>query len=66
MIRYNAEELFRMAESVERDGRQFYRQAAQAVASPDLARLLNELADWEAKHEMRFAEIGRASCRERV
>lgn len=57
MIRYNAEELFRMAESVERDGRQFYRQAAQAVGCPDLARLLNELADWEGKHEERFAAM---------
>lgn len=57
MIRYNAEELFRMAESVERDGMRFYRQAAQTVESPELARMLTELAEWEAKHEQRFADL---------
>jgi len=57
MIRYNAEELFRMAESVEQDGMCFYRQAAQTVESPDLVSLLTQLADWEAKHEQRFAAM---------
>ncbi|MDT8389947.1 MAG: ferritin family protein [Lentisphaeria bacterium] len=57
MIHYNAEELFRMAESVERDGMLFYRQAAETVDDPELVRLLSELADWEARHEARFAAL---------
>jgi rubrerythrin len=57
MIRYNAEELFRMAESVERDGMRFYRQAAQNVDSPELAELLSQLADWEGRHDTQFAAM---------
>lgn len=57
MITYNAEELFRMAESVERDGMHFYRQAAQTIESADLASLLTQLADWEEKHEQRFSTL---------
>lgn len=57
MITYNAEELFQMAEAVEHEGRRFYRQAAAAVGNPELAELLNQLAEWEGKHEERFAAM---------
>jgi len=57
MTRYSAEELFRMAEAVERDGMSFYRQAAAVVSDPELAGLLNELASWEGKHHERFATM---------
>ncbi|MFW6367398.1 MAG: ferritin-like domain-containing protein [bacterium] len=57
MIRYNAEELFQMAESVERDGALFYRRAAEASDSPDTSELFTRLADWEEKHEKLFAEL---------
>lgn len=57
MTRYNAEELFRMAESVEREGMRFYRQMAQTVEHPEVRNLLSELADWEAKHEKLFAAM---------
>lgn len=57
MIRYNAEELFQMAESVERDGAAFYREAAQATNNQDLVDLLTQLADWEDRHRQRFAAM---------
>jgi rubrerythrin len=57
MVKYNAEELFRMAESVERDGMCFYRQAARDVQNPEVAGLLTQLADWEGRHEQQFAAM---------
>lgn len=60
MIRYNAEELFEMAESVERAGASFYRRAAEAGGNPDATALFARLADWEEKHEKLFAELRRS------
>ncbi len=57
MIRYNAEELFQMVESVERDGASFYREAAQATGNHGMAEMLNQLADWEDRHRQRFAAM---------
>jgi rubrerythrin len=57
MIRYNADELFQMALAVERHGEAFYRSAAENVDDEELSTLLTTLAEWEVRHEKRFAEI---------
>lgn len=57
MIRYSAVELFQMAEAVEREGMRFYREAAARVEDAALAGLLNQLAEWEGRHEARFASM---------
>ena len=56
-IRFNAEEVFEMAEQIERNGASFYRKAAEL---PNLAKargMLLELSDWEIQHEKIFAKM---------
>jgi len=56
-IRYNADEVFEMAEQIERNGAKFYRRAA-ALASVGRARqMLLELAGMEDDHEKTFATM---------
>jgi len=49
---FNADEVFEMAEQIERNGAKFYRAAAKKF--PDVSQLLLELAAWEDKHEKTF------------
>lgn len=60
---FNADEIFEMAEQIERNGQEFYRKAADAVQEADPRNLLVELADMEADHEKTFqtlrADLGR-------
>jgi rubrerythrin len=52
---YNADEVFAMAEEIEREGTAFYRAAAERLKNDGPIRsLLLELADWEAEHEEIF------------
>jgi rubrerythrin len=54
---FNADEVFQMAEQIERNGRDFYSRAATRVAASRTAQLLLELAAMEAEHEKIFASM---------
>ncbi len=58
-IELNADEVFKMAEQIEKEGRDFYRQAASALAgaNPTAARVLLELAEMEAEHVLTFSAM---------
>ena len=56
MITFNADEVFEMAEQIERNGANFYRKAAEP-AEGDSRRLLLRLADMEDEHERTFAAM---------
>ena len=52
---FNTEEVFEMAEQIERNGARFYRTAAEKF--PEVNQLLLELAAMEDKHEKTFAAM---------
>ena len=56
MIDFNADEIFEMAEQIERNGGRFYRAAAES-ADPDARQFLLDLAVMEDEHEKTFAEM---------
>ena len=49
--KFNAAEIFEIAEKAERDGSQYYLRAAELAHSPRLRDLYNELSKWELRHE---------------
>ena len=56
MITFNADEIFKMAEQIERNGAKFYRVAADSAIS-DARDLFLRLAEMEVKHEKTFAAM---------
>ena len=56
-IDFSADEIFEMAQQVERNGATFYRRAAAAVPDPSDRELLLELAAMEDDHERVFASM---------
>lgn len=54
---FNADEVFEMAEQMERNGGAFYREAAEKVEDPDGKKLLLKLAAMEDEHEKIFAAM---------
>ena len=54
---FNADEIFEMAEQLERNGAKFYRQAAENVSQPDRKEFLEQLAGMEDDHEKTFAAM---------
>lgn len=54
---FNAVEVFKIAEKIERDGAEFYRSAAAKFEIGDINALFYKLADWELKHEETFASM---------
>jgi hypothetical protein len=56
-IEINADEVFEMAEQIERGASTFYRQAAHAAPDPACRKVLLYLASMEADHEQVFASI---------
>ena len=54
---FNADEVFGMAEQIERNGKEFYRTAADSVPDADKKDLLNDLADMEVIHEEVFRSL---------
>jgi rubrerythrin len=54
---FNADEIFEMAEQIERNGALFYRKAAESIADPAEKRLLLDLAEMEDEHEKTFADL---------
>jgi rubrerythrin len=55
--KFNADEIFEMAEQIERNGSKFYREAAEKASDPESKRFLSELAAMEDDHEKIFADI---------
>jgi rubrerythrin len=54
---FNADEIFEMAEQIERNGTKFYRRAAEIISDKDNKDLLLKLADMEVEHEETFAQM---------
>lgn len=54
---FNADEIFAMAEQIERNGAKYYREAADKVAHEEDKNFLLELAKMEDEHEMIFADM---------
>jgi len=56
-IKFNAFEVFEIAEKIERNGARFYRKAAELFDEPRIRQTFLELSDWERKHEEVFADM---------
>ena len=54
---FNADDVFEMAEQIERNGAAFYRQAAADVSDSDAKSFLQGLAAMEVDHEKTFASM---------
>ncbi len=65
-IRFSADEIFEMAEEIERNGAKFYRKAAEGAADSETRRYLLDMATMEDGHLQTFAEMrGQLSDAER-
>ena len=56
-IVFNADEIFEMAEQIERNGARFYRKAAEPAGNARAREMLLALATWEERHEKTFASM---------
>ena len=56
MYDFNADDIFEIAEQLERNGATFYRTAAGAVTDADAKGFLLKLAEMEDAHEKTFAK----------
>lgn len=56
-ITFNADEIFEMAEQIERNGAKFYREAAEKASDADVKKMLLELAAMEDGHEQTFMDM---------
>ena len=56
-IEFNADEVFEMAEQIERNGAKFYLKASAIVEDEATKKELLELSDWELRHERVFATM---------
>ena len=56
-ITFNADEIFEIAEQIERNGAKFYREAAGITPDADAKKLLLNMAAMEDGHEMTFAQM---------
>jgi rubrerythrin len=56
-ITFNADEIFEMAENLERDAAKFYRQAAKSATDKKTKQLFLDLAKMEDKHMATFREM---------
>ena len=54
---FNLDEIFAMAEEIERNGARFYRRAAEVTANPKAKDIFHELAQWEDGHERLFQRL---------
>jgi len=57
MYDFNADDMFEIAEQLERNGAKFYRDAAQAVVDDRDRALLQQLAEMEDDHEKTFVRM---------
>ena len=56
-ITFNADEIFEMAEQIERNGAKFYREAAEKTTDADIKKMLLDLAAMEDGHEATFIQM---------
>ena len=56
-MKFNVDEIFEMAEHIERNGARFYRSAVEIVDNPHGKELLAGLAAMEDEHEKTYAEM---------
>ena len=56
-ITFNADEIFEMAEEIERNGVRFYRKASNYATDPGVKKMLLGMATMEDGHERTFAEM---------
>ena len=56
-VDFNADEVFEIAEQIERNGAKFYRTAAENVSDSDHKKLLLDLAAMEDEHEQTFKTL---------
>ena len=54
---FNADEIFEIAEQIERNGAEFYRTAAETVTDVNTKQILIELAEMEDEHEKTFKTL---------
>ena len=54
---FNADEVFEMAEQIERNGVRFYRETAENISDASARQLFLDLAAMEAEHEKVFASM---------
>jgi len=54
---FNADEIFEMAEQIERNGANFYQSAADNISDDDKKEFLVKLANMEKQHEKTFAQL---------
>jgi rubrerythrin len=54
---FNADEVFEIAEQIERNGSEFYRKAAENMSSPKEKEFLIHLAEMEDEHEKTFKKM---------
>lgn len=54
---FNADEIFEIAEQIERNGAKFYRKSAESVADADKKKFLIHLAEMEDEHEQTFKSL---------
>ena len=54
---FNIDEIFEIAEQIERNGALFYRKAAESISVPDEKKLLMDLAEMEDEHEKTFSAL---------
>ncbi len=57
MYDFNADDIFEMAEQLERNGAKFYRTAADKISDENAKAFLTKLADMEDDHEKTFAQM---------
>jgi rubrerythrin len=63
-ILFNADEIFEMAEQIERNGAKFYRKVAEQTADSGSRELLIRLAAMEDEHEKTFAAMRKDLARQ--
>jgi len=56
-VRFNADEIFQMAERLEQNAASYYHTAAEKVSYPGARQMFLELASWEEKHEKDFSSM---------
>jgi rubrerythrin len=56
-IYFNADEIFEMAEEIERQGAQFYKKAASLFNEPEIEQMLISLSGMEVGHEKLFSSM---------
>ncbi len=56
-ITFNADEIFEMAEQIERNGAKFYREAAETSSDADIKKMLQDLAAMEDGHQLTFSQM---------